>query len=151
MVVNENSIFEVIGQPTRETMGEFLPSGVGRLKAGMATERFGTLRDKPMPYTVNIRGVVRAMDNKSQSSSGQALNEIELQDTRGAVTRLMALGDVAEEFQVGDEVVVWFAVAQKSRGTNTAGAIWVYNDAYVMTLRNNVATRPVAEQINLMS
>ena len=151
VVANESSTFEVIGQPTRESVGEFVTSGLGRLKAGMVTERFGGLREKPMPYIVNIRGVVRAMDSKAQSASGQTLSEIELQDARGTVTRLMALGDVVDDFQVGDEVVVWFAVAQKSRGTSTAGAIWVYNDAFVMQLRSNVAAKTVTEQINLFT
>jgi len=149
VTANESSTFEVIKQPTRDSVGELSGCGLGGLKVGMVTERFGGLRAKSMPYTVNIRGVVRQKDSKTHSASGQPLCEIELQDAQGTVTRLIALGDVADDFGVETEVVVWFVVAQKGRTTGAAGAIWVYNDSYVMQLRSNVVAKAVTEQIVL--
>jgi len=115
----------------------------------MVTERYGGLRAKSMPYTANIRGVVRPKDSKAQLASGQSLCEIELQDAQGTVTRLVTLGDVADDFEVETEVVVWFAVALKGRTPGSAGASWVYNDSYVMQLRCNVVAKAVTEQIVL--
>ena len=110
------------------------------------------LKRKKAPYVANFLLTVRQSESPSSTDgpSEKPIQELELQDSCAATVRCKALGTHAgcEELAVGNKVVIFFAVGQVGRVPSAGGALWIFDDAFVLPSGKESA-RPVRESISI--
>jgi hypothetical protein len=65
--------------------------------------------------------------------------------------KFVALGSIAEggEFKVGNELFIFFVKAVPGKEKGMKGTMWIYDNAYVHVLREEVEPRAVRGEVEL--
>ena len=122
-----------------------------RAHPNLFTRDFNRLAS-PLPFVINICGIVSATSGETVSGSQESMQTFRLQDNTGRFAQCRAFGRHAGSANIRDgmEVIIYFGQAQ--RGWNQQpGQIWVYDEAHVVVLRHDVKIPPARHLIELRS
>ena len=121
------------------------------MRNSMYITDFEDLGKTVVPFVTNIRGIVHTITSNGTTQSGIDTIGFKLQDLRGNLIRLVAMGRYAEPQAVilYQEVVIFFVKALKPKGSDQNPSMWIYNDAFVSVVSDASSPKKVRQEIQL--
>lgn len=104
----------------------------------------------PTPFTVNLRGVVSAVQPEVTSQAGNVMKHFRLQDNTGRFVNCVAFGRHVDNAFIEDneEVVLYFAKGME--GLNQGpGQMWMYDDSHIASLGARRGVPPATTCVTL--
>ena len=95
-------------------------------------------------------GVVGEVGEPYESSNGNLLQKIRVQDGHGKAIHILAFDRQVRHpcFQVGNRLYLYFLTA--SPGTNgRSGSLWLFNESHVVCAHTNCHVEAVQQEISL--
>ena len=144
LVSNTKTTFSLIANPEASNM-----IGGSRPAVQVLTSDFSLLQ-KPLPFSVSLMGVVGEVGEPYESSNGNLLQKIRVQDGHGKAIHILAFDRQVRHpcFQVGNRLYLYFLTA--SAGTNgRSGSLWLFNESHVVCAHTNCHVEAVQQEISL--
>ena len=145
LVNSSRTQFKLIQRPTQASItDESTPAS-----EGLYIKDFTLLADKP-PFRASVAGIVQKTEAESESQGGTPMQQFKLHDTTGRYVTCMAFGRHAgsECIADGNEVILYFSTATAGLA-NKPGALWLYDEAHVVLLRQNCTPPPAKTFVDL--
>eukprot|EP00959_Pyramimonas_sp_CCMP1952_P284712 5952023-Pyramimonas_sp.AAC.1 len=110
----------------------------------MYVTNFDELAKMEAPFGACLRGVVHAALSTGHSRSGEDTKSVNIQDERGAVVKIVAMGKYPEDnsLATGNDVAIYFLKAQKSNDKLASTTLWAFGDAFARVMAEGKAPRP---------
>ena len=133
LVTNERTTFQLKQRSERKNMLVKVP-----LSAKLIVADFKAL-EVPLPFRVNISGIVDSVQEETISEKGNPVQVFNLVDASGKYVRVACIGrhSGTEAIEARNEIVIFFAQAQKAENVYENGSLVVYNEAHIVVLRKN--------------
>lgn len=112
---------------------------------------FNALRTA-LPFCINLIGTIAEVKAEEDTQSGRTLRRFSMQDDAGRYVRCVALGRHVDNpvLRARNEVILYFAKAQP--GLNqSAGQLWLYDDAHMVMTRPNRFLAPPDTEVELLA
>ena len=104
---------------------------------------FSVLKQR-LPFRVSLAGIINEVEEATLTQAGNLKKCFILQDQAGRYVTCAALGRHAQSpaISTSTEVIVYFGKAQEGFKPNLPGIVWIYDEAHVVVLRENVYCPP---------
>ena len=119
------------------------------LNENMFTANFSLLK-RAAPYAVSVKGIAGSLQQESFSRDGNAMRSFKLHDNTGKCISCVAYGRQASSSAliVNSEIIIFFAQALPAN-QNNMGALWIFDTAHIVKLRQNCKIPQLQDMITL--
>ena len=120
------------------------------MSSSLYVRTFACLARSP-PFKVSIAGIVQKAEGVVRSQKNTLIQRFRLHDATGRHVTCIAFGRHAGSAAIenGNDVIVYFASGVANRSAKNPGALWLYDDAHVVTLQTRCEPPAATVHIDL--